>query len=45
MTYDSGEYQKAMDWVLEVGDWKGFPARARKRDARQAPRHRASPTT
>jgi carbon-monoxide dehydrogenase large subunit len=26
-TFDSGEYEKAMDRVMEMADWKGFPAR------------------
>lgn len=33
-TYDSGEFEKGMDLVLEMADWKGFEARrteARKR--------------
>ncbi len=34
LTYDSGEYEQAMDTALKLGDWAGFPARraeARKR--------------
>jgi len=27
VTYDSGEYEKGMDWALEIADWKGFAAR------------------
>src|SRR5258705_2186020 len=27
ITYDSGAYEKAMSAALELGDWKGFPAR------------------
>ncbi len=38
MTYDSGAYQKAMDWVLEEGDWKNFPAR--RREARRRGKYR-----
>jgi carbon-monoxide dehydrogenase large subunit len=33
MTYDSGAYEQVMDSVLEIGDWRGFPAR---RDAARA---------
>ena len=28
--YDSGEYEKNMDRVLELADWAGFPARKRE---------------
>jgi carbon-monoxide dehydrogenase large subunit len=38
MTYDSGEYRKAMDWVLEVSDWKNFPAR--RKEARRRGKYR-----
>ena len=27
VTYDSGEYEKSMDWALQIADWKGFAAR------------------
>jgi aerobic carbon-monoxide dehydrogenase large subunit len=27
MVYDSGAYHRVMERVLEIGDWKGFPAR------------------
>jgi carbon-monoxide dehydrogenase large subunit len=27
MVYDSGDYHHALDWVLRMGDWTGFPAR------------------
>jgi aerobic carbon-monoxide dehydrogenase large subunit len=27
MVYDSGAYHHTMDWVLRMGDWKGFAAR------------------
>ncbi|MGH6676648.1 MAG: xanthine dehydrogenase family protein molybdopterin-binding subunit, partial [Xanthobacteraceae bacterium] len=30
MLYDSGEYEKNMDWAMEIADWKGFPARRRE---------------
>jgi aerobic carbon-monoxide dehydrogenase large subunit len=29
VTYDSGDYAGAMQWALEIADWKGFPARRR----------------
>ena len=38
MTYDSGAYQKAMDWVLEESDWKNFPAR--RKEARRRGKYR-----
>ncbi len=25
--YDSGEYEKNMDWAMDIADWKGAPAR------------------
>ena len=41
MTYDSGDYGKAMDRALALADWKGFTKRRREsRAARQAARHR-----
>lgn len=30
MTYDSGTYESVMDRVLELADWKGFPARRKE---------------
>ena len=33
LTYDSGDYQKAMERALELGDWQGFGKR--KREARR----------
>lgn len=30
MLYDSGQYEKNMDWAMEIADWKGFPARRRE---------------
>jgi len=27
MVYDSGAYHHTMDWVLQIGDWDGFPGR------------------
>ncbi|HJU17387.1 MAG TPA: molybdopterin cofactor-binding domain-containing protein, partial [Stellaceae bacterium] len=33
MLYDSGEYEKNMDWAMEIADWKGF--KRRKREARK----------
>ncbi len=38
MTYDSGAYRKAMDWVLEESDWKSFAAR--RREARRRGKYR-----
>jgi carbon-monoxide dehydrogenase large subunit len=32
-TYDSGEYEKNMDWALDIADWKG--AEARRADAKK----------
>ena len=32
-TYDSGEYEKNMDWALDIADWKG--AEARRTDAKK----------
>jgi carbon-monoxide dehydrogenase large subunit len=32
-TYDSGEYEKNMDWALEIADWNG--AEARRADAKK----------
>jgi len=34
VTYDSGEYEKGMDWALEIADWKGFAARRVEAKAR-----------
>ena len=33
MLYDSGEYEKNMDWAMAIADWKGF--KKRKREARK----------
>ncbi len=33
MLYDFGEYEKNMDWAMDIADWKGFTAR--KREARK----------
>ena len=33
MLYDSGEYEKNMNWAMDIADWKGFSAR--KREARK----------
>ena len=30
MLYDSGQYEKNMDWAMEIADWKGFSARRRE---------------
>ena len=30
MLYDSGEYEKNMDWAMQIADWKGFAARRRE---------------
>jgi carbon-monoxide dehydrogenase large subunit len=30
MLYDSGHYEKNMDWAMDIADWKGFPARRRE---------------
>ncbi len=38
MTYDSGAYQHAMDWVLETAGWDGFPVR--RAEALAGGRHR-----
>lgn len=38
MTYDSGAYRKAMDWVLEESDWKNYPAR--RKEARRRGKYR-----
>jgi carbon-monoxide dehydrogenase large subunit len=27
LTYDCGEFERNMDWTLDLIDWKGFPAR------------------
>ena len=38
LTYDSGDYQEAMDAALALADWDGFPARraeARRRGKRR----------
>ncbi|RPI46595.1 MAG: xanthine dehydrogenase family protein molybdopterin-binding subunit [Betaproteobacteria bacterium] len=34
MVYDSGDYHDAMQRVLALGDWEGFPARRREAKAR-----------
>ncbi len=34
MTYDSGEYAKSMDMVMELSDWDGFAARKKDAEAR-----------
>jgi carbon-monoxide dehydrogenase large subunit len=34
MTYDSGEYAKSMDMVMELSDWDGFAARKSEAEAR-----------
>lgn len=34
MTYDSGEYAKSMDMVMELADWDGFAARKREAESR-----------
>jgi aerobic carbon-monoxide dehydrogenase large subunit len=34
MTYDSGEYAKSMDMVMELSDWDGFAARKKEAEAR-----------
>jgi carbon-monoxide dehydrogenase large subunit len=34
VTYDSGNYEAAMDMVLRLGDWQGFPARRAASSAR-----------
>jgi aerobic carbon-monoxide dehydrogenase large subunit len=34
MVYDSGHYQVVMERVLEIADWKGFPARRAEARAR-----------
>jgi carbon-monoxide dehydrogenase large subunit len=33
-TYDSGEYEKNMDWALDIADWKGADARRAEAKAR-----------
>jgi carbon-monoxide dehydrogenase large subunit len=33
MVYDSGRYEENMNTAMEIGDWKGFPAR--RRDAKR----------
>lgn len=33
-TYDSGEYEKNMDWALDIADWKGAEARRAEAKAR-----------
>src|SRR6266550_3376246 len=30
MLYDSGTYEKNMDWAMEIADWKGFAQRRRE---------------
>jgi carbon-monoxide dehydrogenase large subunit len=30
MLYDSGEYEKNMDWAMQIADWSGFAARRRE---------------
>ena len=46
LTYDSGDYEQAMDRALALADWEGFAQAPREaRAARQAARHRRSPTT
>lgn len=34
VTYDNGDYPQAMETVLEVADWAGFPARKAQSEAR-----------
>ena len=34
MTYDSGEYAKSMDMVMELSDWDGFAARKLEAESR-----------
>ena len=34
LKYDSGEFERAMDKALELGDWTGFPARREEARAR-----------
>ncbi len=34
LTYDSGDYEEAMDRVLKMSDWGGFPARKTEAKAR-----------
>ena len=34
VTYDSGDYGRSMDIALNIGDWKGFPARRAASNAR-----------
>jgi len=34
MTYDSGEYAKSMDMVMDLADWDGFAARKREAESR-----------
>jgi aerobic carbon-monoxide dehydrogenase large subunit len=38
MIYDSGAYQRTMDWALKVGDWDGFAER--RAAARAGGKHR-----
>ncbi len=33
-TYDSGEYEKNMDWAMDIADWKGAEARRAEAKAR-----------
>src|SRR6185295_9720889 len=35
MLYDSGEYEKNMDWAMDIADWKGFNARRREAKKRR----------
>ena len=30
MLYDSGRYEKNMDWAMDIADWKGFTQRRRE---------------
>ncbi|OGA09396.1 MAG: hypothetical protein A3H33_10500 [Betaproteobacteria bacterium RIFCSPLOWO2_02_FULL_65_20] len=34
VTYDSGDYERSMNIALDIGDWKGFPARRAASQAR-----------
>jgi carbon-monoxide dehydrogenase large subunit len=45
MLYDSGEYEKNMDWAMDIADWKGFNARRREAKKRRKLLGLASATT
>ena len=45
LTYDSGEYRRAMDRALALGDWNGFAQRAAPRRAVENVAASPSPTT